>query len=168
MPRPEQLGKSLSLYLPSEKDLGSWKESASSCGTTLSKYIYEMVERGRQSEQERPRILPRKLDEIQEENHVLQRELRHKNLLLEKLESELFKLRHEAFTKTEIRGLVNFSEDLVKLLQKGGIWNDQDILKGLNIDPKDGDVIKIIARQLEELEKFGLVKRGPKGWQWTE
>ncbi len=162
------MGKCLSLYLPSEKDLEIWKDSANSFGAPLSKYIYEMVERGRQSEQERLSALPRKFDEIQQENHNLRRELRHKTLLLEKMETDLFKLRHEAFTSTAIRGLVNFSEDLVKFLQKGGIWNDQDILKELNIDPKDGDVIKIVARQLEELEKFGLVKRGQKGWKWTQ
>ena len=42
------------------------------------------------------------------------------------------------------------------------------MLKELHIDPKDADAMRITARQLEELAKFGLVRKEPKGWMWAE
>jgi hypothetical protein len=42
------------------------------------------------------------------------------------------------------------------------------LLKELHIDPEDSDAMKITARQLEELAKFGLVKKDTKGWKWAD
>ena len=87
---------------------------------------------------------------------------------LEKKETEIFKLRHKAFLEQDISGMINFSEPLIDLIQQDKIWTEEDLLKELHIDSKDGDAVRIIDRQLEELAKFGVVKREPDGWKWAE
>ena len=87
---------------------------------------------------------------------------------LEKKETEIYKLRHGAFLQQDIQGVSSFSKPLIDLIQQGKTWTEEDLLKGLHIDPNDGDAIKITTRQLEELAQFGVVEREPKGWKWTE
>ena len=87
---------------------------------------------------------------------------------LEKTETEMFKLQYGSFLKKDIQGTSSFSKPLIELVQQGKIWTEADLLKELRIDPKDGDAIKITTRQLEELERFDLVKRGANGWMWAE
>jgi hypothetical protein len=86
----------------------------------------------------------------------------------EKEETETFKVRHRAFLQQDIQGISSFSKPLITLIQQGKTWTEEDLLKRLHIDPKDGDAMRITARQLEELEQFGLVKREPNGWKWAE
>jgi len=87
---------------------------------------------------------------------------------LEKTETEMFKLQYGSFLKKDIQGTSSFSKPLIELVQQGKIWTEADLLKELRIDPKDGDAIKITTRQLEELERFDLVKREANGWTWAE
>ena len=87
---------------------------------------------------------------------------------LEKTETEMFKLQYGSFLKKDIQGTSSFSKPLIELVQQGKIWTEADLLKELRIDPKDGDALRITTRQLEELERFDLVKRDAKGWRWAE
>jgi hypothetical protein len=87
---------------------------------------------------------------------------------LEKKETEIFKLRHGAFLQLDIQGISNFSKPLIDLIQQGKTWTEEDLLKELHIDPKDADALKITARQLEELSRFGVVEKEPNGWKWAE
>ena len=93
-------------------------------------------------------------------------EQRHLNL--EKTETEMFKLQYGSFLKKDIQGISGFSKPLIELVQNGKTWTEADLLKELHIDPKDDDAIKITTRQLEELERFDLVKKEPDGWKWTK
>jgi len=87
---------------------------------------------------------------------------------LEKTETEMFKLEYGSFLKKDIQGISSFSKPLIELVQNGKTWAEADLLKELRIDPKDGDAIEITTRQLEELERFDLVKREANGWKWAE
>ena len=87
---------------------------------------------------------------------------------LEKKETEIFKLRHGAFLKQDFQGPISYSKPLIDQIQKGKTWTEEDLLKELHIDPKDADAVGITARQLEELSKFGLVRKEPNGWKWVE
>ena len=87
---------------------------------------------------------------------------------LEKTETEMFKLQYGSFLKKDIQGTSSFSKPLIELVQNGRTWTEADLLKELRIDPKDGDAIEITTRQLEELERFDLVKREANGWKWAE
>lgn len=60
-----------------------------------------------------------------------------------------------------------FSEDLVKILQRGGVHQGIDILRKLKIDPCDGMAVQIIHKHLELLRDMGLAKEEARGWKWT-
>jgi len=87
---------------------------------------------------------------------------------LEKEDTETFKLKYGSFLKKDILGISSFSKPLLELVQKGRTWTEADLLKELHIDPKDNDAIKITTGQLEELERFDLVKKEPGGWKWAK
>ena len=87
---------------------------------------------------------------------------------LEKEETEIFKLRHGAFLQQDFQGSISYSKPLIEVIQQGKTWTEENLLKELHIDPKDGEAMRITTRQLEELAKFGLVRKEPEGWKWTE
>lgn len=87
---------------------------------------------------------------------------------LEKKETDIFKLRYGTFLQPDIQGISSFSKPLIDLIQQGKTWTEEDLLEELHLDPKDGDAIRITTRQLEELAKFGLVKKDNNGWKWAD
>ena len=121
-----------------------------------------------------PRLAPttryemvKELAQLREENRKQREELKLKTLVLEKYETELFKLKHEAFSEPkEFDGLRRYSEELVAILKRGRIANGHDILRELSIDPKDSESVKLVSNQLENLQSFGLVKETSSGWKW--
>jgi hypothetical protein len=167
MPRPEHFTRQFLIYLPTEKDLENWKEQAKAAEISLNKYIYEMVERGRVEAQPRTDLI-KEISDLREENQKQREEIKLKSLVIEKYETELFKLRHESFLQPKFQGVHHYNEDLVNLLRKGRVHSGPDILKSLNIDPKDGDAVKIVYKQLQILQDFKLIEEGVYGWKWVE
>jgi hypothetical protein len=167
MPRPSHYNRQFLIYLPTEKDLGTWKELAKAAGISLNKYIFEMVERGGQEAQPRTDLI-KEISDLREENQKQMEELKLKSLVLEKYETELFKLRNESFLHPEFQGMQQFSEDLVNLLKKGRTFSGHEILRSLNIDPKDSEAVRIVHRQLLVLQDFRLIEEGAGGWRWIE
>ena len=167
MPRPSHYNRQFLIYLPTEKDLDNWKELAKAARISLNKYIFEMVERGRQEAQPRTDLI-KEISDLLEENQKQREEIKLKSLVLEKYETELFKFRHESFLQPEFQGTQQFSEALVNLLKKGRAYSGQDILKSLNVDPKDSEAVRIVHRQLQILQDFKLITEGANGWRWVE
>ena len=167
MPRPSHYNRQFLIYLPTEKDLDNWKELAKAAGISLNKYIFEMVERGRVEAEPRTDLI-KEISDLREENQKQREEIKLKSLVLEKYETELFKFRHESFLQPEFQGTQQFSEALVNLLKKGRTYSGQEILKGLNIDPKDSEAVRIVQRQLQILQDFKLIEEGVNGWRWVE
>ena len=167
MPRPSHYKRQFLIYLPTEKDLENWKGLAKAAGISLNKYIFEMVERGRQEAQPRTDLI-KEISELREENQKQGEELKLKSLVLEKYETELFKFRHESFLQPEFQGTQQFNEALVNLLKKGRTYSGHEILRALNIDPKDSEAVSIVHRQLQILQDFKLVVEGTTGWRWIE
>ena len=167
MPRPSHYNRQFLIYLPTEKDLDNWKELAKAARISLNKYIFEMVERGRQEAQPRTDLI-KEISDLREENQKQREEIKLKSLVLEKYETELFKFRHESFLQPEFQGTQQFSEDLVNLLRKGRACSGPDILKSLKIDPKDSEAVNIVYKQLQVLQDFKLIEEGVNGWRWVE
>ena len=167
MPRPSHYNRQFLIYLLTEKDLDNWKELAKAAGISLNKYIFEMVERGRQEAQPRTDLI-KEISDLREENQKQREEIKLKSLVLEKYETELFKFRHESFLQPEFQGTQQFSEALVNLLKKGRAYSGQDILKSLNVDPKDSEAVRIVHRQLQILQDFKLIEEGVTGWRWIK
>jgi hypothetical protein len=167
MPRPSHFSRQFLIYLPTEKDLDNWKELAKAAGISLNKYIYEMVERGRVEALPRTDLI-KEISELREENQKQREELKLKSLVLEKYETELFKFKHESFLQPEFQGTQQFSEALVNLLKKGRTYSGQELLKSLNIDPKDSEAVRIVHGQLQILQDFKLIEEIVTGWRWIE
>jgi len=160
MPRPEQMEKTISLYLPSKKALDALREDAEKSGSSLSNYIIEMVARGKGS-QESPRPdLIRENSELKEELGQLRSQLRTKDLLLERLQADLFKTRYG-------RESQHIDDKLIEILKRGRVIDGYSILKELGISPKDTEAMRLVNNQLETLQQFGLVKESTGGWRWV-
>ncbi len=167
MARPELNEKSVFVYLPTKADKERWENAAKDKRVTLSKFVYETVENSMAGEARVPRDeIAKELSEIKEENRKLKEELKLKSLVLDKYETELYKLRHASFEESdEFQGIRGHGE-LTSLLKRGRVLKGYEILKELGVDPKDSDAAKLISNQLEALRRFGLVEEITRGWRW--
>jgi len=109
-----------------------------------------------------------------EENKRLTEALKEKEkrvhrleLLVDRLEEDLRHYRSRLFTQTTT-GVRTYDRRLVETLKQSGLHTDQALLASLGIDPNDVESVKAVARQLENLEAYGLVRNTGKGWVWTE
>src|SRR5512136_2393559 len=160
----------INVYLPSEAAKLQWEEDAKEAGIPLSRFVFEAVEAFRASKKETPRSdFIKELAEAKEELQKLRSELKLKNLLLEKLEGEVYKARYDSFKEVEIgEGTRRHDEELIKILKHGKGIDGYDILKRLSIDPRDTEAVRLVNNQLESLRRFGLVEEGANGWRWIK
>jgi hypothetical protein len=170
MVAPRLKARYVDVYLPSENAKQQWEEDAKKAGLPLSRFIFEAVEAFRAGRQETPRSdLIRELAEIKEEAQKLRSELKMKNMLLEKLEAEVYKARYDSFKEVEIgKGTRLHDEDLIKVLKRGKAVEGYALLKELGIDPRDTEVVRLVNNQIESLRRFGLVEETANGWRWIK
>jgi hypothetical protein len=167
MPRPEQI--QFLIYPPSKELIEEWRAASKKNGTSLNNYIIEMVEKSRRSDNtnQRPE-LSKELSDLKEENAKLRNELRIKELILQKYESELYKLRHEAFSDQDHQGQREYDEKLVVALRRGRIMGEREIYSELGIDPRDVEAVKLVSNQLKGLMRYGLIEETSRGWRWIK
>jgi hypothetical protein len=171
MVAPGLKDRDTTVYFPSEEDKKRWAELAKNAKVPLSKYIYEMAERSVDAEKEISRSeLVRELSEIKDESQKLRGELKIKNMLLGKLEGEVYKARYAAFSDVDASsGQRRYDEDLVSILKlRNRTFDGYTILKELGIDPRDSEAVKLVGNQLESLKRFGLAEETANGWRWKE
>ena len=169
MVKPELAERYCNIYFPSKEDKHRWEKVAEEKGVPLSRFVYETVEASLAGETDAPRYeTVKELEQLREENRKQREELKLKTLVLEKYEIDLFKLKHEAFSKpTEFDGVRRYNGELVEILKRGRIINGHEILRQLSIDPGDSESVKLVSNQLQNLQGFGLVKETSSGWKWT-
>jgi hypothetical protein len=107
------------------------------------------------------------METLAAENKALRDDLRQKEVVLQRYEGELRRYRAEPFQADQFQGMRPYSKELVDILKARGHVGSYQILELLGIGPGEAEVIKAVSRQLEELEKFNLIKADGKGWQWT-
>ena len=136
----------------------------------MSRFVFEAVEAFRVARDEKPKSdLIKELAEVKEAAQKLRSELKLKNMLLEKLEGEVYKARYDSFKEIEItEGTRRHDEDLIKILKHGKAVEGYAILKELGIDPRDTEAVKLVNNQLESLRRFGLVEEKSNGWRWIK
>ena len=158
------------VYLPSEAAKHEWEEDAKKAGIPLSRFVFEAVEAFRASKKETPRAdFVKELAETKEELQKLRSELKLKNLLLEKLEGEVYKARYDSFKEVEMgEGTRRHDEELIKVLRGRKSVEGYASLKELGIDPRDTEAVKLVNNQLESLRRFGLVEETGTGWRWIK
>jgi hypothetical protein len=170
MVAPALKARYVDVYLPSENAKRQWEEDAKKAGLPLSRFIFEAVEAFRAGRDEIPRSdLIRDLAEVKEEAQKLRSELKMKDMLLEKLEGEVYKARYDSFKEVEMgEGTRRHDEDLIKVLKWGKAVEGYAILKELGIDPRDTEAVKLVNNQIESLRRFGLVEETGDGWRWIK
>ena len=167
---PALKARYVDVYLPSEKAKQLWEEDAKKLGLPLSKFVFEAVEAFRATKEEIPKSeLVRELADAKEESQKLRNELKMKTLLLEKLETDLYKARYANFQEVEMgEGTRRHDQELITILQRGKVLEGYAILKELGVDPGETEAVKLVNNQLESLQRFGLVKETAQGWRWIK
>jgi hypothetical protein len=170
MPREEFKNRYLSAYFSTEKEKVFWENFAEERGTTLSKLVLEGLAMLRDRDLTKPRPdLIKENDELKAELKKINYELKIRNELLRKYETEVYKARHSGFKALNIRDDESrrYDLDLVKLLKSGKTFNSEELLGSLNIDSEDIEASGLVWNQLSALEAFGLVVETRFGWKWS-
>jgi septal ring factor EnvC (AmiA/AmiB activator) len=156
------------LYCKSKAQKDEWQALAEKADTPLSAWCASIIEeRIAEDGEHRPRHkLAKELEALKADNKALRDDLRQKEVVLQRYEAELRRYRAEPFQADAFKGVRTFSKELVDILKARGHVGSYQILELLGINPGEAEAIKAVSKQLEELEKFNLIKADGKGWQW--
>ena len=156
------------LYCKSKAQKEQWQALAEKADTPLSAWCTSIIEE-RLAEEDGPmprHKLAKELESLKADNETFREDLRRKELVLERYEAELRRYRAEPFQGEQFAGIRPYSKELVEILKARGHVGSYQILELLGIAPGEAEAIKAVSKQLEELEKFNLIKADGKGWQW--
>lgn len=156
------------LYLPSSEDKKRWDKLADEAGVPLSKFVIEIVENALMEESEfKPRAeMVKELGSLRDEVRKLRDDLKLKNIVIDKYESELKRYRSATFLEGGFEGARGYNQELVELLKRKTVIDSYRILEELGIDPREADLVKAVSTQLDNLEGYGLVESTSRGWRW--
>jgi predicted DNA-binding protein len=164
--------RSIYVYLPSVEQKRRWDEQAQKQGVSISKFVAEHVENSlRQVEEQDYKSIGDLCKEVKQLKEQISKETREKRVLeiaVEKLEEELRRYRAQPFLEEGFAGVRRYQKELVEILRQGHLVSSGEILSRLGIKPSEGEAVKAVSAQLENLEKYGVVKVFPKGWKWIE
>jgi hypothetical protein len=157
------------VYLPSSDDKKRWETLAKEAGVPLSKFVIEIVENALMEESAfKPRAeMVKELGSLRDEVRTLRDDLKLKNIVIDKYESELKRYRSATFLEGGFEGTREYGQELVELLKRKAVIDSYRILEELGIDPREADLVKAVSSQLDNLEAYGLVESTPRGWRWT-
>lgn len=157
------------VYLDSFDRKERWTRIADEQDESLSKFVQKAVEytieRGGPDFEELGQESKR-INQLQEEISDLRKDVKQKDLVIEKLQSELAKHRMEPFLEEQFEGTRQFDRDLIDMLQASERITGDEILRQLDIHPTETELVKGVNNQLQLLEMYGLVRNTPKGWVW--
>ena len=166
------------VYLPTIQQRKQWETYAKQQKLSLSKWILLTIEEtiGQTTETTKTR------KDLEEENQNLKAEIaalqeKHRQLQIirENLERDIRKYRAEPFLQTGFEGIRDYNKELVETLRnahgRDGThrYLDQDeLLTRIGIPLTETQQIQALSMQLSNLEKYGLIESGTKGWRWKQ
>jgi len=156
------------VYLPSSEDKNRWDKLANEAGVPLSKFVIEIVENALMEESEfKPRTeMIKELGSLRDEVRKLRDDLKLKNIIIDRYESELTRYRNATFLEGGFEGAREYNKELIAILKQKTVIDSYRLLEELGIDPREADLVKAISTQLDNLEDFGLVVSTSRGWRW--
>ena len=164
--------RAIYVYLPSHEMVERWKSLAKKSGTSISKFVAEHVENSlRQEEDDNYQTRSSLIEGFRTLNETLgekEKRIRHLELLVEKLEEDLRRYRAQLFTDQSFTGVRQYDRKLIDILREPGPHDSDAILSRLGINIREKESVKAISQQLENLERYGLVRSTSKGWTWQE
>jgi len=163
--------RSIYVYLPSERMVSKWKENADKENLSISKFVIEHVENSlRQEEGEdsyTSRIeLVEENRKLNEENKDFKRKIKILDTVVDRLEEELRNHRIKPFLSNNFTGVRNYEKDLIDLFKQKKEIRKEELIDFLNIKTSDTISVKGISKQIENLEKYGLLKDLGGKWIW--
>lgn len=159
------------VYVDSLERKERWSQIADEEGDSLSKFVQKCVEYA--LEQGGPDYAKlgeesKQIQELEQEVSDLRKDRKQKEIVIEQLESELTQHRMEPFLDDEYEGRRQYDQELIELLQTSDSITGKTLLRRLEIDPTDTELVKGVDSQLQQLEDYGLVKNTSSGWVWNE
>jgi hypothetical protein len=156
------------LYLPSKADKERWQSIAEKAKTPLSTFCISIIEEKLAEEDEfKPRHeVAKELETLKNENKVFRDDIRQKEIVLERYETELKRYRSQSFLEEDYKGMRRYSKELVEILKTRGQVDSYKLLEVLGIDPRESELVKAVSKQLEELEEYKLVESDGRSWRW--
>ncbi len=130
----------------------------------------EHVENSLNQEKEHaPRVkLIENLQKLKDENHELRKQNKILNKVIDSLDEELRSFRLKPFLDSLGDGIRQYETELIDLFRRRKVLRNDELLDMLNIDTTDSDIIKAINKQLESLQRYGVIKVVPGGWKWKD
>ncbi|MHB8117871.1 MAG: hypothetical protein ACYDHX_03965 [Methanothrix sp.] len=127
-----------------------------------------MVEKARcPGEKDARPDLVRENSDLKTQNRKLEQEIKLLKINWDNSQAEIYKLRFGGFSQVDSEEAQEYDTSLVAMLKKGRVLDSQEILAGLDIDPKDSRAVKLVSTQLDELRRFGLIRETTNGWRWV-
>jgi len=159
------------LYLSSQKQRDELKALAENAKMPLSKFIVEHVENSLYQEHDKDGYMSRlelmdDLKRIKDENKDLHKKIKMLETLVDRLEEELRGLRLKPFLEEDFSGVRKYEGELIKLFKSRSEVRKVEILEHLGVNPLDTDTVKGILKQIENLERYGLLKDIGGKWRW--
>ena len=163
--------RSIYVYLPSQKMVSKWKETADKQNLSISKFVIEHVENSLIQEEGEDGYASRvelveESRRLKEENKELQRKNKILDTVVDRLEEELRSYRIKPFISNDFSGIRDYEKDLIDLFRNKKEIRKENLIDFLNIKSSDTNSIKGISKQIENLEKYGLLKDLGGKWIW--
>jgi hypothetical protein len=163
------LNRVIQVYLPSIEMKKQWEDMSGQSKTSTSKFIIEHVNNSLQQEQNKEGYSSRAellddMKKIQDENKELYKKIKMYESLVMKLEEENRGYRIKPFFEKDYIG--EFEADLVTLFRTRSEVRKQEVYEHLGINPQDTEKTKGIRKQIEILERYGLLKDIGGKWRW--
>jgi len=164
--------RAIYVYLPTHEVVKRWKDLAKTSGTSISKFVAEHVENSlMQEEKSDYKARSSLIDEIMKLTETLgekEKRIRHLDLLVEKLEEDLRLYRAQKFTEESFMGIKQYDRKLIEIVREPGSHSSEEILSRLGVTPREPEAVKAVSIQLENLQRYGLVRSTSKGWIWVK
>ncbi len=168
--------RALYIYLPSIEMVEEWKRLAYKEKLSISKFITENVENSLKQREDYSKEhgytskaeLVKQIKELKKESSNLKKENEVLKKAYERLDDELKRYRMEPFLEEEFRGVRGYEEKVIGLFKssEGKTVRSDEILESIGVNPREREAVKATNRQLESLERYGLLEVVPGGWRW--
>lgn len=108
------------------------------------------------------------IQQLRQELRQKEETIDEKDIVIEKLQTELKRHRTAPFRDEDFSGVRQFDTELIDILQDSGNVRSERILRELNVDPQNTDLMQALQAQLRQLEQYGLVEETLHGWRWVD
>ena len=163
--------RTINVYLPTFELKEKWKELAEASNQSISKFIIEHVTNSLNHEQENPSVetriqLIRDKKNLEDENRELMKQIKDKEKLVEIYEKETRSHVIRPFLEQDFSGVRKFEKDLIELFKRDIEVRKEELYRKLRVSPIETDALTAIQKQIEILERYGLLKDIGGVWRW--